>query len=82
MAGASPSELDTTYFGSELIAVAMVDDELAYGGVGERGLPAAVGEGVAWIFLRSPGGLHHAVESKKRLNRELHVSADGSARGF
>jgi hypothetical protein len=30
-------------------------DELADGRVGEWGLPAAVGEGVAGIFLRSPG---------------------------
>lgn len=54
-------------------------DELADGRVGERGLPAAVGEGVAGIFLRSAGGLHHAVEGQESLNGELHVNADGAA---
>ena len=54
-------------------------DELADGRVGERGLPAAVREAVAGIFLRSAGGLHHAVEGQERLNGELHVSADGPA---
>ena len=47
--------------------------------VGERGLPAAVREGVAGILLRSAGGLHHAVEGQERLNGELHVNADGPA---
>jgi hypothetical protein len=54
-------------------------DELADGRVGERGLPAAVREGLAGILLRSAGGLHHAVEGQERLNGELHVKADGPA---
>ena len=53
-------------------------DELADGRVGKRGLPAAVGEGVAGIFLWAAGRLHHAVEGQERLHGELHVTADGS----
>jgi hypothetical protein len=34
-------------------------DELADGRVGERGLPAAVGEVLAGILLRPAGSLHH-----------------------
>ena len=54
-------------------------DELADGRVGERSLPAAVGEGVAGILVRSPGCLHHAIEGQERLHGELHVNADGAA---
>jgi hypothetical protein len=54
-------------------------DEIADGRVGERGLPAAVGEGVAGVFLGPAGRLHHAVEGQERLHGELHVSADGAA---
>ena len=54
-------------------------DELADGRVGERGLPAAVREGLAGILLRSAWSLHHAVEGQERLNSELHVNADGPA---
>ena len=57
-------------------------DELADGRVGERGLPAAVREGLAGILLRSAGGLHHAVEGQERLNGELHVNADEPAHRF
>jgi hypothetical protein len=57
-------------------------DELADGRVWERGLPAAVGEGVGGIFLRSPRGLHHAVEGQERLNGELHVAADYATHRF
>lgn len=57
-------------------------DVLPDGRVGERGLPAAVGEGVAGIFLRSAGGLHHAVEGQERLDSELHVNADGATHRF
>ncbi len=54
-------------------------DELADGRVGERGLPATLGEAVTGIFLGSAGSLHHAVEGQERLNGELHVNADGAA---
>ena len=49
-------------------------------GSGKRGLPAAIGEGVTRIFLRSPGGLHHAVEGQERLNGELHVDVQTDLR--
>jgi alpha-1,2-mannosyltransferase len=55
-------------------------DERADGRVGERRLPAAVGETVAGIFLGSPGGLHHAIEGQECLHGELHVDGDGAAR--
>lgn len=42
-------------------------------GVGERSLPAAVGEGLAGILLGSPGRLHHAIEGEERLHGQLHV---------
>jgi hypothetical protein len=35
--------------------------------------------GVAGIFVRSAGGLHHAIEGQERLDSELHVNADGAA---
>jgi hypothetical protein len=41
-----------------------------------------VGEGIAGIFFRASGSLHHAVEGQERLHGELHVDADGAARGF
>ena len=56
-------------------------DELTNGRIGERCLPATVGERVAGILLRSTGGLHHAVEGQERLNSELHVDADGPRTG-
>jgi hypothetical protein len=52
-----------------------LDDELADGRVAERGRPAAMGEGVAAIFIRSAGRLHHAVEGQERLHGEVHVRA-------
>src|SRR5205085_2815380 len=60
-------------------AAVELGDEFADGWVGERGLPAAVGEGVAGVFLRSAGGLHHAVEGQERLHGELHVTGDEAA---
>ena len=63
----------------------MVGEDGAGGGCGggsERVLPGGVGEGGAGIFLRSAGGLHHAVEGQERLHGELHVTADEAGHSF
>ena len=62
--------------------MAAADDELAGDRVGERGLPAPMGEAVAGIFLRPAGGLHHAVEGQERLHGELHEQGDDASDGF